>query len=106
MSINLVLNQVPLVGEVAGALQSRPEVQQTTMAAHAADMGKEAKDQVQKTDEQEGAKAIREETREGASQGRGDQGERRKKKHPEDPESPTEPHTASVWAGNIVDVTI
>ncbi len=98
MSVNLVFMQMPLVGEVAGALQATPEAQQvlTQQAAHEAH--KLEQSQVQKLDAKEGTKAVNPDGSRGNAGG--SPHKRRERRGKED--SQDEKKTVDIWAGHII----
>ncbi len=98
MSVNLVFMQVPLVGEVAGALQATPEAQQVLTQQAAQEAHKLAQSQVQKLDAKEGAKAVNPDGSQGHAGGSPHgRRQRRQKEEPRD-----EKKSADIWAGNII----
>lgn len=58
MSINLVFMQIPLVGEVAGAMQAQPEAQQAYAREHTREVQKRENQQVQKTEKQDPSREV------------------------------------------------
>lgn len=58
MSINLVLMQVPLVGEITGAIQGHPEAMQAYAGEHAKEVQKKQQSQVQKVQKEDKSRGV------------------------------------------------
>ena len=102
MSVNLIFAQIPLVGEVTGAMQATPELQQTIAQQMAQETHKKEQSQVQKTDEQEGAKGVNPDAN--RDQGANHQANKRKRQAAQETEEAKE--VKDPWAGNIINVRI
>ncbi len=99
MSINLVFMQIPLVGEISGAMQGHPEAQQTVAREHAQETLKNEQSQVQKLERQDASQEVQPDGKQAGGQHHGGGRGRQRKRPPE--ESPPDTKE-SPWAGNIV----
>ena len=68
MSINLVFMQIPLVGEISGAMQAQPEAQQAFAREHTREVQKREQSQVQKPEKQESATGVNPDGQQGGQQ--------------------------------------
>lgn len=109
MSVNINLpvlfSQLPHVGQVVGAEQANPEVQQTLMREMAQEARKLEREQIQKTGESEDSKSIKDREAGGQDAG-GGPGRRRKRQAKQAEEEPKPEVKKSPWSGNIIDSRI
>ncbi len=101
MSINLLFTQIPLVGEISGAMQAAPDVQQSIMNQAANDVSGQQREQVQKNEKQDGANAVDARGSGGGAQARNKKDGKRRRKQPAEEE--TEQALAKTpFMGNLI----
>ncbi|TVM17147.1 hypothetical protein DPQ33_10165 [Oceanidesulfovibrio indonesiensis] len=100
--ISLLFQQMPLVGQVAGAEMSAPEAQAAAASHMAFEALRKQREQVPGADKPENVKADFEA---GAHGGGARHGTRRRRKKPE-PEEPAEDQGKTPWSGNIINRNI
>ncbi len=100
MSINLVFMQMPVVGELAGAMQAQPQVQQAIARQQAQETLKLEQGQVPEVEKQDETKSVNPDGHQGSEA----DPRRRRRRKPRDPEQQEQTLEASEnpWAGNIV----
>lgn len=101
MSLNLIVTQTPLVGEISTAMQTHPEVQQVMAQAQAVEEHKHDRQHVQKSEKKDASKSV---DPEGGQSGSHFLGHKHERKHDDKP--PEDEKHASPWAGNIIDMKI
>ena len=101
MSINLVFMQIPLVGELSGAMQAQPEAQQAYAREHTRQVQKREQEQVQKPEKQDGANSVHPD---GQQAGARQHPRRRSRRHHEQELVEERPLIAkdTPWAGHVL----
>lgn len=104
MSINLVFMQIPLVGEISGALQGQPEAQQAYAQEHAKEIQQREQEQIQKTEKQDASKSVDPDGRQGAAQDHPRRQARKRRQEPEQELVEERPLGTkdNPWAGHLL----
>jgi hypothetical protein len=102
--INLLFQQVPLVGQVAGAEMAAPEAQAAASSHMAFEALRKQREQVQETTKSENLKADFDASSHGGDAHQ--QMRRRRRKPPEPEDEPTEDQGKTPWSGNIINRNI
>ncbi len=105
MSINLLFTQIPLVGEISGAMQAAPEVQQSIMNQAANEVSGQQREQVQKNEKQDGADVVDAHGGGGGAQAETEQERKRRKKQPAKEEA-EEALAKTPFMGNLINTRI
>ncbi len=100
MSINLLFSQIPLVGEISGTMQATPEVQQSIMNQAAAEVTGLQREQIQKSEKQDGANAVDEHGSGGGRPKPQKDAQNRKKQAAEETEE--KPLSKTPFTGNLI----
>lgn len=103
MSVNLLVAQVPVVGEMVAGELGAPEAarQATQESSHEAQL--KGREQVQQTERRAGVNSVNEDTPRNQQEQRQ---ARDKKEKPEPEEQTAQEETDSPWSGNIVNMRV
>jgi len=101
MSINLVFMQIPLVGEVAGAMQAQPEAQQAYAREHTKELRQREQNQVQKSEKQDPPKGVNPDGSQGEAR-QHPRGRRRRREEQELVEERPLVTKDNPWAGHLL----
>lgn len=98
--------QIPLVGEISGAMQAQPEAHQALAREHTRELQKREQSQVQKLDKQDAAKGVNPDGQQGGQQQHPRQRRRRQQEEQELVEERPLGTKDNPWAGHLLNKRI